>query len=46
MNKTREYELKELREQIARDIENAVIEVAGDSAHTMEQAARIARGVK
>lgn len=35
-----------LREQIAREIENAVIEVVGDSAATMQQAARIARGIK
>ena len=38
--------LNELREQIAQEIENAVIEVAGDSAATMQQAARIARGLK
>ena len=31
------------REDAALDIENAVIEVAGNSAHTMQQAARIAR---
>lgn len=35
---------KQLREEIAQEIENAVIEVAGNSAATMEQAARIARG--
>ena len=32
------------REEAAREIESAVIEVAGNSAATMEQAARIARG--
>ena len=35
---------KELREQIAKEIENVVIEVVGNSAHTLNQAARIARG--
>jgi hypothetical protein len=35
-----------IREQIAQEIENAVIEVAGNSAATMEQAAQIARGKK
>ena len=39
-----EFLVKELREQIAEDIENAVIEVAGNSAHTLNQAAAIARG--
>lgn len=34
------------REEIAKEIENAVIEVAGNSAETMRQAARIARGDK
>lgn len=34
----------EFREQIAKEIENAVIEVVGDSAATMRQAAKIARG--
>lgn len=34
------------REDAAIDIENAVIEVAGNSAHTMQQAARVARGKK
>ena len=38
--------LNELREQIAQEIENAVIEVAGNSDATMQQAARIARGLK
>ena len=38
--------LNELREQIAQEIENAVIEVAGNSDATMQQAARIARGQK
>lgn len=33
-----------VREQVAQEIESAVIEVAGNSAATMEQAARIARG--
>ena len=33
-----------VREQIAREIENAVIEVVGNSAETMRQAATIARG--
>ncbi len=33
-----------LREQIAKEIENAVIETVGDSAATMAQAAAIARG--
>ena len=33
-----------LREQIAQEIEAVVIEFAGDSAKTMEKAARIARG--
>ena len=51
MNKLREFEAarvqgieSNLREKIAGEIENAVIEVAGNSAATMEQAARIARG--
>lgn len=35
---------QKLREQIAQEIEDAIIEVAGDSASTMQQAARIARG--
>ena len=35
-----------LREQIAKEIENAVIETVGDSAATMAQAAAIARGNK
>lgn len=35
---------KKLREQIAQEIENAVIETVGDSAATMAQAAAIARG--
>jgi hypothetical protein len=35
---------QKLREQIAQEIEDAVIEVAGNSAETMAQAARIARG--
>jgi metal-dependent HD superfamily phosphatase/phosphodiesterase len=38
--------LNELREQIAQEIENAVIEVAGNSDATMQQAARIVRGLK
>lgn len=33
-----------LREKIAKEIEDAVIEVAGNSAETMAQAARIVRG--
>ncbi len=37
---------KEIREKVAQEIENAVIEVVGDSAATMQQAARIARGNK
>ena len=37
---------KEIREKVAQEIENAVIEVVGDSAATMQQAARIARGSK
>ena len=51
MNKLREFEAarvqgieSNLREKIAGEIESAVIEVAGNSAATMEQAARIARG--
>jgi len=32
------------REEASRDIDNAVIEVAGDSAATMRQASRIAKG--
>lgn len=35
-----------LREKIAKEIESSVIEVAGNSAETMRQAANIARGVK
>ena len=35
---------KALRKQIAKEIENAVIETVGDSAATMAQAAAIARG--
>lgn len=35
-----------LREKIAKEIEDAVIEVAGNSAETMRQAARIVRGDK
>ena len=38
--------VKAVREEVAQDIENAVIETAGDSAATMSQAARIARGKK
>jgi hypothetical protein len=34
------------RERIAKEIDEAVIEVAGDSATTMRQAAKIARGNK
>jgi len=34
------------REKIAKEIEEAVIKVAGDSAATMRQAADIARGRK
>jgi len=33
-----------VREAIARELENAVIEKAGNSAHTMDQAVKIARG--
>lgn len=36
----------QLREQIALDIENAIIEVVGNSAATMQQAVRIVRGSK
>lgn len=36
----------QLREQIATDLDNAIIEVAGNSAATMQQAARIVRGIK
>jgi hypothetical protein len=46
LEKTIEIQLQELREKIANDIENAVIEKAGDSAHTLQQAANIARGKK
>lgn len=35
---------QKLREQIAQEIEDAIIEVAGNSAATIAQAARIARG--
>jgi hypothetical protein len=35
----------EFREQIAKEIEDAIIEVVGDSAATMRQAARIVRGI-
>lgn len=35
---------RSIREKIAQEIESAVIEVAGNSAHTMRQAAAIARG--
>lgn len=35
---------QKLREQIAQEIEDAIIEVAGDSSATIAQAARIARG--
>ena len=34
------------REMLAREIEDAVIEMVGDSAHTMNQAAGIVRGRK
>lgn len=34
----------ETQEEIAKRIDSAIIEVAGDSAATMSQAARIARG--
>ena len=44
IHKTLDIHLQELRQQIAHDIENAVIEVVGDSAHTLQQAANIARG--
>jgi DNA-directed RNA polymerase subunit RPC12/RpoP len=43
---SKELQEEELREKIAQEIENAVIEVVGDSAATMQQAARIARGTK
>jgi hypothetical protein len=53
MNKLREFEAariqaieSNLREKLALEIESAVIEVAGNSAATMEQAARIIRGNK
>ena len=36
--------VKKVREKIANDISNAVIESAGDSAATMKQAEKIARG--
>ena len=38
--------LAQQREEIAKELENAVIEVAGDSAATMDQAVRIVRGMK
>lgn len=37
-------EEQKLREKIAKEIDDAIIEVAGDSAATMRQAAAIARG--
>lgn len=46
MNKTLEVHMQDLREQIAQDIETAVIEVVGNSSATMKQAAAIARGSK
>jgi hypothetical protein len=46
IEKTVAIQLQELREQIAQDIENAVIKVAGNSAAAMQQAADIARGKK
>jgi len=36
----------DIREEIAKELENAVIEVAGDSVATMDQAVRIVRGMK
>ena len=44
MEKTLAIHLQEQREQIAQEIENAVIEVVGNSAATIEQATRIVRG--
>lgn len=38
--------LKELREQLAQELDDAVIELAGNSAATMRQAARIVRGTR
>lgn len=38
--------ISKVREQIAQEIEDAVIEIAGNSAHTLDQAAAIARGKK
>ena len=38
--------LSQQREEIAKELESAVIEVAGNSAATMDQAVRIVRGMK
>lgn len=46
MEKTLKVHLKELREEIAQELENAVIETVGNSAATMDQAIRIVRGEK
>ena len=38
--------LSKQREEIAKELESAVIEVVGNSAATMDQAVRIVRGMK
>lgn len=40
------YLEKYIRDKIAYDIDTAIIEVAGNSAETMRQSARIVRGIK
>lgn len=46
VEKTLKIRLEEQREAIAQELENAVIEVAGDSAATMQQAINIVRSHK
>lgn len=41
-----DYIEKYIRSKIAAELDNAVIEVVGNSAETMQQAARIVRGNK
>ena len=46
MNSAIAIALAQQREEIAKELESAVIEVVGNSAATMDQAARIVRGMK
>ena len=46
MNSAIAIALAQQREEIAKELESAVIEVMGNSAATMDQAVRIVRGMK